>query len=89
MSIHYRSKPDEPLWETQSVIYGNGNMYLSNAVVTEISCPADVTNFPVDEQTCELRVCNLHEKHKSTQTLKITMHHIFRSITLKGLSSPG
>ena len=62
MFTQYRSKPDEPLWETQLVIYGNGNMYLSNAVVTEISCPIDVTNFPVDEQTCELRVCNLHEK---------------------------
>ena len=60
MFVYCRSKPDKQMWKTQLVIQPNGLMYLSYSVVSKISCPIDVTNFPFDEQTCKLRVGSLH-----------------------------
>ena len=51
-----RSEKDEKLWDAQVALYSSGFVHWSPPTVLEVSCLIDVTNFPVDEQTCELMV---------------------------------
>ena len=81
-----RSKPGEELWEAQLSVKHDGFTHWSPPTVLEISCPIDVTNFPVDEQTCELMVSVTWQIYKYVHGSHC-LWNFFKKIILKQVTN--
>ena len=54
--VFHSSHKTEVLLDAELTLKSNGSIYQVVPIVMETRCAIDITNFPVDEQTCHFQV---------------------------------